>query len=253
MKTSVNRGFDRNQYGALIWHGDQVQKTLIHAEKLIKRAIKSKLLEAEYIDTDKKGLGDCLNYDVYDCKRGAALVQRRHTMIDKYGNHPQKDYFLIQSNGSKKPNVSRVNHKNMIVKWSKRAKKLGDIIRADSGLIKIETGNKTEFGYKALAKNEAGGYVSVWDGSTWRLNKERVEKATKNHTGGFYYYKTLAQCRAAALDNDIFGSCREHSNLFIVRVRISGARYNVFDNKYCASKLTPLKLVEKFGLCGGVS
>jgi len=245
MKTQhQTSGYDRNQYGALIWTGGKAPATLTNGRKLLSRAIASGALPAEYISTDKKGRGDCLNYDVYDAARGAVLVQRRHTTLDKYGAHPQKDYFLIRSAG-RGVDVSPVAHKSMIVKWSNHAKKLGDIIKADAGLVKIDTSPKTEVGYKAVTKNPAGHYVSVWDGSPWALGRERVEKASKDHSGGFYYYPSVAQCRAAALANDIFGEARSHQNLFIVRVLVNGARYQVFDAKHCASRLTPVALVEQ--------
>lgn len=244
MKTQQHKqsGYDRNQYGALICGSSNTQINFINGNKLLEKAISTGKLPDEFIDTNKKGYGECLNYDIYDVMRGVVLVQRRITVMDKYGNHPQKDYFIIKSDGNQVI-VNEAAHKSMILKWSKRAKKLGDIIKADAGIIKIDMSLKTEIGYKAVTKNDSGHYISVWDKSSWKLGVQRVEKATKNHTGGFYYYPTIEKCRKAALDNDIFGDARDHKNLFIISVKIEGARYNIYDYKYCASKLTPIKLI----------
>lgn len=237
MKTST---YNRNHFGALSFSG-KPPTNLSNGLKLLEKAISLKLLDYEYIDTDKKGFGDCLNYDIYDVARGSVLVQRRETTIDKYGNHPQKDYFIISDSGK---TVTPVAHKSMIVKWSKRAKKPGDIIKADTGLIKIDLSNPVEYGFKAVTRNTSGHYISVWDKSAWSLGKQRTEKASNDHTGGFYYYPSLKELEAGIYGNDIFGAARSHNNLFVLRVKIEGARYQVYNSKHCASKITPISLVK---------
>lgn len=241
MNTSKTTGYTRNKFGALSWSGENTPINLINGIKLLKKAIALDNLPSEYIDTNKKGFGDCLNYDIYDVIRGAVLVQQRNTTIDKYGLHPQKDYYIISDSGKK---VNLVNRKNMIVKWSRRAKKVGDIIKADRGHLKINTGTLPEIGYKAVCKNEHGNYVSVWDKSPWPLNKTRIETATKDHTGGFYYYPNLSSLKSAIEENDVFGEAREHNNLFILKVRVEGARHEIFNSKHCASKITPLHAIK---------
>jgi len=240
MKSSSN-GYSRNGYGAVTFSGTVQPKNLTNGKKLLTGAIKNGKLAAEYIETDRKGRGDCLNYDIYDVARGVVLVQRRHTTIDKYGNHPQKDYFIISEGGRV---VEPVANKTMIVKWSRRAKKPGDIIKADRGEIKIDMSNPVAYGFKAVTKNEQGHYISVWDQSSWSLKKTRVEKATINHTGGFYYYPSVRSLKAAIEDNDVFGECRSHDNLFILKVRVEGHRYQVYNDKHCASRLTPVEVVK---------
>ena len=69
------------------------------ARRLLELAIKAGLLDAPYVDVDRKHRGSALNYDLYDAKDGVALYQCRHTVCTKYGNTPTKDYVLLRRKG----------------------------------------------------------------------------------------------------------------------------------------------------------
>jgi len=228
MKPSTT-GWTRNIYGSLRYSGENEPTNFVNGRKLLHAAIRRGNLDPQYIET-KKGEGNCLNYTIYDVSRGIVLVQRRHTTIDRYGNHPQKSYLIISKGGRSVEEIPDPA-KRMIVKWARRAKNVGDIIRAVRGEIKISLAEPIAYGYIAVMQR-AGHYVSVWDGSVWALGKTRIERATPNHTGVFYYYPTLQQARRAAEINDIF-----------LRVRVEGARDNVYNDKYRASCITPIKRV----------
>lgn len=81
----------RNAYGA-------IQKTAHgynSAREMIIDAMMANVLDEEYCDVDRKHRGSALNHDIYDYVENVVLVQSRHTTCDKYGNHPQKDYWIL--------------------------------------------------------------------------------------------------------------------------------------------------------------
>ena len=118
-----------------------------------------------------------------------------------------------------------------------------DVVQGKTKLKSAHSEIRT--GYKLLKRTE-NGFRSVWDDSEWRLGKTRVEAATPDHGGGFYYYVSVEEALQAAHENDVFGDAREYQRLAVVEVKASGKHYSYltrFGTKLCATKLRPIREV----------
>jgi len=115
----------RNEYGAICrsesaWYSNGLD--------ILSQAFKRGLLGSPYCDVDKKHRGSALNYEIYDYARGVVLVQKRLTICTKYGNSPQKDYFLLLRLKGKVV-VKDAPKKMSIVRMAKKSPKQGEIIQ----------------------------------------------------------------------------------------------------------------------------
>ena len=90
------------------------------------------VIDEEYVDVDRKHRGSALNYDLYDYTEGCILIQRRHTTCTKYGNSPQKDYFLLVRKGGDIAIVP-APHKMAIARAAKLDPPIGHIISKITG------------------------------------------------------------------------------------------------------------------------
>lgn len=220
------------------------------AVEIILSAIRTGKLDDEYVDVDRHHRGTALNYDLYDLIGATVVIQRRFTRCTKHGNSPTKDYFLVQTCG-KGVIVKDINkYKPSIVKLAKSKLKLGAIVDLVKGKpegkqqCKIKTSmHRKSIGYKAVCKNAEGNLISVWDGSDWSIGKTRTEAATSNHSGGYYFFATLAQCVAMAKDQAIFGEAREHKDLVFIEVEVAGNIFQYDNGKLCASRMKPLRII----------
>jgi hypothetical protein len=242
---------NRNSYGEIINLGNE-EELLASAQHLIKKAVSKKKIPASFdtIKRDRKGRfeGEALHHELYDIAPSGkkALVCVRETEGSKYGVATRsKKYYIIRAHGTGTV-VSEAN-KAVAAKAAKAAgNMIGYALAVVEGKEKLKVKNslsETRTGYKALTTDNEGNLVSCWDGSAWPLGKCRIEKATGNHQGGFYYYKTLDHVLEAAAKNEIFGELREHKNLVIAKVEVSGREENVTATKICATKIKPVEIV----------
>ncbi len=245
-------GLVRGEYGQILSCNT---KSYLNGKKILSAAQQMGLIDKPFNDTEynaRKGkrIGKMLNTNIYDVMPGAVLIQYRYITMHKYGTDVLKEYFLLTRKNGKITVDNRENDKHKIVKLSKSDLPLGGVIATITGKknfkIKVKPSqmqSKKE-GYKALQRDDEGNLVSVWDGSPWIIGKTRIEAATPNHDGGFYCYRTIEECINAAKNSDIFGSCRDHNNLVIVRVETRGKIYvheSEYGNKICT---TSMKVVE---------
>lgn len=229
-------------------------KAYAHAQQILALAIKKGMLEPEYCDVDRKHRGSARNYDLYDFAPGVALVQQRDTTCTKYGNRPKKQYWLIRRNGAGKLTVESADHaKARIAKLAKSDLPFGGIIAAITGkkAVKIKTATSAgQTGYKVVALDSTGALVSVWDASPWPVGQWRVERATNNHQGGFYYYATVGEAVAAAQNNEVFGNTGKDANktLVLVRVELKGRTFHIGQGKCCATYLRVIEIIRPLDL-----
>lgn len=175
MKNTVKR--DAN-FGQLV---SATNDTHIKAARgLLERAIKAGLLEAPYVDVDRKHRGSALNYDPYDAKDGIALYQRRFTVCTKYGNSPNKDYFLLRRKGrGVELEWLGGSEKARVVKLSRVATTLGEVINTLTGVakrpLKVKAAREVRVAYKIVEARD-GSYYSVYEPDLeWALGKKRIE------------------------------------------------------------------------------
>lgn len=245
----------RDSYGALysIYNTSETDRNLyLSAMVLVQRAAQKKLIPASYdnISWDRKGRsdGDAVHHELYDIYPDGrhVLVCVREAEGSKYGVKTlSKDYFLISKKGR---GIVAVEASKAVA--AKAAKSCGQTI---GGAIVIVSGRgklpspiaEKRTGYKLVAQSD-NGFVSVWDGSPWRIGKTRTERATPDHDGGFYYYATIDEALEAAAHNDVFGTAREHKKLVVVEVEASGKHYThsaTYGTKLCASRIRPIREV----------
>jgi hypothetical protein len=191
-------------------------------------------------------IGRACHHEIYDVNAEGtrALVCVREVEGTKYGiKTTSKEYFVVARHGL----GVRVLPANKAVA-AKAAKAAGDAlgvaIEVALGKAKLPV-KPTELrtGYKLLVRGDDG-FVSAWDGSAWQIGKARVEAATANHAGGFYYYADLGEALEAAAANDVFGSAREHNRLVVVEVQASGRHYAhraEHGTKLCATRVMPVR------------
>lgn len=192
-----------------------------------------------------KRIGSATHHEVYDVSEDGrrALICCRSVEGDKYGiKTTGKDYFIVSRHG-KGVRVTVAN-KAICAKASKQAgSELGLALAIVEGKARLSVGlSEKRHGYKLVTTDDNGSPVSVWDGSPWTLGKARTESATDDHTGGFYYYRTLEQCLAAAAKNATFGPARSHRRLVAIEVEASGNEYT-FGDKLCATRIRPIQII----------
>lgn len=109
----------------------------------------------------------------------------------------------------------------------------------------------TRTGYKIVARTDDGQLESVWDRSGWSVGVWRTERASDNHSGGFYYYRTADEAIAAVNANEVFGdSGREAGKtLVLARVEVRGRDYQLSaTNKHCATYMRVIEVVREITL-----
>jgi hypothetical protein len=247
----------RSSYGELLTGYDtnpEHRALIAQTHDLIKMA--GKKIPAAYDDMTwerinsrigNKRVGEARHHEIYDINPAGTkvLICCREVEGSKYGiKTVSKTYYLIARHGK----GVKVSEAAKAVA-AKAAKAAGPVIGYAIEVIEGKTRLKvkaleTRQGYKAMTLDESGNPVSVWDGSPWPIGKTRTEKATDDHTGGFYYYATLDEVLAAAHQNNIFGDAREHHDLVIARVEVSGREALISaSGKRCATRIKPVEIV----------
>jgi hypothetical protein len=242
----------RSSYGEILTHtaSPEHRALIASARELVKKAAKKLPAAYDTLSRDRKGRwdGSALHHEIYDVTPTGSKVLLCCREVDgsKYGVKTlSKTYYLITRHG-KGAKVAEAN-KAVAAKAAKAAGQvIGYAIEVIEGKARL-AGKKQDLrsGYKALTLDEEGNPVSVWDSSPWPLGKARTEKATDDHTGGFYYYRTLDEVLAAAHQSNIFGDAREHHNLIIARVEVSGREENVDSEtgKLCVTRIKPVEII----------
>lgn len=120
-----NVKFDRNCWGA-------VTNPPVEAREILVDAIIAGHLVEEYCDVDRKHRGSALNYAIYDIASNVILIQQRATTCTKWGNNPQKDYYLLLR---VQEGVVKIDapHKMAIVRASKLGLPAGKVIEKICG------------------------------------------------------------------------------------------------------------------------
>lgn len=245
MKNTVKR--DSN-FGQLV---NAANDTHIKAARgLLERAIKAGLLDAPYVDVDRKHRGSALNYDLYDAKDGVALYQRRHTVCTKYGNTPSKDYVLLRRKGrGVELEWLGGSEKARVVKLSRVATTLGAVINTLTGIakrpLKPKVAREVRNGYK-IVEERGGSYYSVYEPDLeWVLGKTLIEAATPDHTGGYYVFPDSATALRVQARNEVFiEAWQRGKKLALLECEVSGKVYEHGNGKLCVSRVKPVKLVQ---------
>ncbi len=251
-----NSSFSHDDYGILCLsrNANEEDRALwVSANAMVKLAEKGKKIPKSFDDMwwgdsgkeRGKRIGFSERHEIYDIlPNGRAVLMCSRTVEgDRYGQKTiDKAYFLIRAHGEHVRVVPA--SKGLAGKSSKIAVKLGDAISVVTGKKKyIAPANRVRKGYKFVTRNEAGKLVSVWDGSSWALGKTRIEAATENHRGGFYYYASIEKALSGAENNETFGYARSHNNLVLLEVEVSGRQFEHANEKLCASRIKPIREV----------
>lgn len=245
MKNTVKR--DAN-FGQLV---SAANDTHIKAARgLLERAIKAGLLEAPYVDVDRKHRGSALNYDLYDAKDGIALYQRRFTVCTKHGNSPKKDYFILRRKGrGVELEWLGGSEKSRVVKLSRVATTLGEMIntltRVAQRPLKVKAAREVRVAYKIVEARD-GSYYSVYKPNLeWALGKTRIEASTRNHTGGYYVFADSATAIRVLERNEVFNDAwQEGKRLALVKCEVAGKVHAHDNGKLCVSRVKPVQLVQ---------
>ena len=242
----------RTSYGELKYTAATAES--IAAAQALITAARGKLPHAfDDMAWGKKGrdrghrIGDARHHEIYDVSQNGhrALICVREVEGTRYGvRTTSKDYYVVARHG-RGVRVIMAN-KAVAAKAAKSAGALGEAIDVALGRAKLTVpAAKISTGYKLLVRTDtAGVYQSAWDGSAWVLGRPRIERATDDHTGGYYYYASLDEALAAAATNDTFGPFRDHDRLAVVEVEASGRHYEHAGTagiKLCATKLRPVR------------
>ena len=192
-------------------------------------------------------IGDARHHEIYDVSPTGqrALICVREVEGTRYGVRTvSKEYYVLARHGR---GVRVIQAKKAVAaKAAKSAEKLGEAIDVALGRAKLAIpAARIRTGYKLLVRTDTPGvYQSAWDKSEWVIGSARIERATDDHTGGYYYYASLDEALAAAEINDVFGSARNHDRLAVVEVEASGMHYEhraTVGIKLCATKIRPIR------------
>jgi hypothetical protein len=241
--------FLRSTFGELVPQSDSARIMVRDALQMATIAASGGKIPKSYdsivFDRKRRASGGAVHHEIYDITPNGnrVLLCIRKTEGNKYGvSTVSKNYVVLARHGLG-IRVLEAN-KSVAAKAAKAAKSMGDAILVALGKLKCPVAsNQVRNGYKILVRS-GDHYVSAWDGSVWDIGKQRVEAATDDHSGGYYYYATLDQCLSAAAANDVFGDARNHRRLAIVEVKATGKHFvhrAAFGEKLCATKITPLR------------
>lgn len=237
----------RNSYGEIV-RGDALSIACALVAQAGKK-IPSAFDDMEWGTSGKERghrIGEARHHEIYDVNASGtqALVCVREVEGTKYGiKTASKEYFVIARHG-RGVRVLPAN-KAVAAKAAKAAgETLGAAIEVALGKAKLPVKPvEIKTGYKLLERTETG-FKSCFDGSGWHLGEARIEAATNDHTGGFYYYAGLAEALLAAAANDVFGNANNHHRLAVVEVEASGRHYAhqaEHGVKLCATKVRPVR------------
>lgn len=220
------------------------------ARRLLELAIKAGLLDAPYVDVDRKHRGSALNYDLYDAKDGVALYQCRHTVCTKYGNTPTKDYVLLRRKGrGVELEWLGGSEKARVVKLSRVATTLGEVINTITGVakrpLKAKMAREVRTAYKIVEARD-GSYFSVYEPDfEWPLGKTRIEAATPDHTGGYYVFPDSTTALLVLARNEVFNDTWQRGKkLALLECEIAGKVFEHGSGKLCVSRVKPVRVVQ---------
>lgn len=220
------------------------------AKVLLERAIKAGLLDAPYVDVDRKHRGSALNYALYDTKDGIALYQSRYTVCTKYGNSPTKDYFLLRRKG-RGVEIEWLggSEKARVVKLSRVATTLGEVINTITGVakrpLKAKVARAVRTAYKIVEARD-GTYYSVYEPELeWALGKTRIEASTPDHTGGYYVFADSDTALRVLERNEVFNDAWQRGKrLALLKCEVAGKVHEHDNGKLCVSRVKPVQLVQ---------
>lgn len=256
----------RDDYGCLTATGkttDDDRSMYLAAFALVQQAAKAGKIPGAFdeISWDRKGRasGSALHYELYDISASGStvLVCLRSTEGSKYGvRTTDKTYVLIGKAGR----GVKVADANKAVA-AKSAKAAGNLLGV---AVAVCQGKRPapapkclapRTGYKIVRRDDDS-FVSVWDNSEWAIGKSRIEKATPDHEGGFYFYASLEDAIDQAVARKTFGDAREYHDLSILEVEVAGREFCVGVGvgtvaqilgleavKRCATRLKPIREV----------
>ena len=257
MKTTQTT-LTRDNYGSLHQSAstsDADRIAYLAALSLVLQAQKSGKIPAAFDDMEwgrsgrERGhkIGEARHHEIYDFTAAAVLVCARSVEGTRYGQKTTlKEYFLVSRQGR----GVRVVEANKALA-PKAAKAAGPVLGAAIAIVLGKSiyrapANKIRTGYKMVVRDESGELISAWDKSAWPLGKTRIEAATEDHRGGFYYYASIDEAINAAANNETFGDARQHRRLVVVEVEASGrhfGHYGEHGTKLCATRITPIREV----------
>lgn len=189
-------------------------------------------------------IGDAVRHEIYDITPDGRhiLVCARSVEGSRYGQKTtDKSYFIVSRHGR----GYRAAPASKAVA-AKAAKASGAVLGV---AIAVCQGRRPapvpgclapRIGYK-IVRRENGKFVSVWDGSEWPVGAPRIEAATPDHRGGFYFYATLDEAIEQALSRQTFADAREYRDLSILEIEASGREFGA--TKRCATKIKPVREV----------
>ena len=236
-ETATTQTLKRGHYGELLGHYPELSPIILLA------------LPPTYIteSTSKRFWnGTSLTYDLYDIddRRRMAIVQQRITTGSKYGYSTQKRYFLLTwKRGKATAEELDSTKKSQVVKLAKVATRLGDVIAALYGTrkttIKLSGPATPTLAYKAFALVD-GEIRSIYDGHKYEVGGTYRQPAKPNHKGGYYWYKTAAAAKCAAVPPS---SKHVDAPRVIGEIRVSGRRVSYGDKK-ASTQMTLIQLVD---------
>lgn len=251
--TTTTTTLDRSEYGALIvGHKTTAddREALSAACGLVRQAATSGKIPDRFDDMEwgrtgkarGKRIGVALYHEVYDFTASAVLVCLRSVEGSRYGQKTtDKTYYLVSKCG-RGVKVAEAS-KAVAAKASKAAgNTLGLAVAVCQGKRQAPAPKclTPRTGFK-IVRREADGFVSVWDDSEWAIGKTRIEAATPDHRGGFFFYASLDEAIAQAVQRQTFGDAREYHDLSILEVQVAGREFG--EVKRCATKVKPIREV----------
>lgn len=252
MKSTATTTLTRDDYGMLTaTYGkttDEDRALYLAAYALVQQAAKSGKISGAYdeIEFDRKSRasGSALHHEIYDISANGAtvLVCLRSTEGSKYGVRTTDKTYVLVSKAGRGVKVADAN-KAVAAKSAKAAGNLLGVAVAVCQGKRPAPAPKClapRTGYK-IVRREDDYFVSVWDDSEWALGKSRVEAATPDHEGGFYFYADLDEAIRQAVERKTFGDAREYHDLSILEVEVAGREFG--DVKRCATRVKPIREV----------
>lgn len=194
-----------------------------------------------------KRIGTATHHEIYDVTPNGrhALVCVRTVEGTEWGiKTVSKRYCLLHRHG-RGVRVAEAN-KATAAKAAKGTIELGQAIDVMMGRTKLKRPVATpRSGFKLVRRSLDGELVSVWDGSPWVIGVARTEKASNDHTGGYYYYRTEYEATWQVEERMTFGDADDYSDLVLVEVSATGREFELPSGKLCATTLKVVRVIKE--------
>lgn len=197
------------------------------AKATLSAAVHDGVIPEQDADFDRKGRGSATNHDLYSYTSDGTLilVQVRHATVTKYGTNVKVQYFVTDGDDcieivKGKANIKKAaqadNSPDSPLRFVRSSLKAEWQTKINESPVKLQAPKAARFEIFKILHNDNGVLRSVYSGEEYTLNKSKVQKAQKEHEGGYYAFLSKDIAEKVFNDGNAFNSAWTEGKSFVV-------------------------------------